>query len=1682
MKHIHQSLSLIILCVLTLLPSWAVAQAPTIAPQTETISLSSSLAWVDEGEAPKSKSPYADPGHIYSYKVNGWTIRLIDAKVDATGIEVFTSGYLHIDCDNTDKRLRSVQFDSFEETLGTYIHGHTQDGTLDKGTGVQAGSAVYTDKVWSARFPDTQTELTFIMVNRDGPQKGSVRFTGNMTITYGESADFPQKEFCELKIERPQIEVPINQNIVTEPTVTVRDKDGNRISQHFAIMYFIEGEPIHDINEDHVTGSTVKQSDGTVVTGGRLGEFTIHVRCFPITEEASRKYTTRVATYKVKVTGRRGIVNVNGENREPGQDYDINIYKGVPIKSPQFKVMDATGQVDISQYYKIDLATLNFQRIEGEAGTAEFINNYEKLEGKKLGQIRGRVTFQPKDEYINTYDAATCILHVTVFEMPTDAQAHVVLRSNELKGEDEIYLKRNNLYFNELVLRVYDNYNNDVSDYYDMSPQAVKMVEVTNSTQMFIRKMTQDEANSNNRLYANDPDYIPARAGDPIFVSGSATGMDIVRMNISKTADAPAIFKNVTKDVKVYIVNNEPDIRFVPEKLVLRKGQTWNSRSSVNPFVVRAYEDLRSFDRQYTAFTYNVSLPTGTTGISYDSNYKYYSSPFANNRNRSFSITANAEGTYYVNVRVTPDDPRTFDATTARLEVQVLNKVQPVVKFSESRLVVRKGQAIIEPVLTITDAQGEDLSSDYTVRYSASLVSDNGYRYDNAGRAIFQSYTMGTTDYSADGKINTDATTSTGNSYMGTYTIRATLTPKDAVNFEAASTSYDLVIYQSNWHYKVVTEKTNPDYGEVYFDKDGLMAAGNIIDGVPGLEVQFGAQGRDYWEVKPDDEESFFVSNNTPVELDPYALTQVVVPTVKEDGTVFNIENIRYKPVRGGFLKLLPASNGFVTVDALWEKDHRYVLAITHAEGVDYQVYIPEETQRKPHRFETILSGGNVAYLYEDSQTDVLKVYGFNFDPAFVATTLDTKAVTEAVAYLNWTKDGNTETKQMKMQGLPHLSLKTSKYVSYDIEANYKDAYAAINTTTGTLTLNQTTDGQPQGSHNSVKVPAHEAPSQTFGNIDSSPVAEQRIRVYGKVESADKVNAAGVVKWAWYDLLIGSINAYHVPEGFTPDVQQEIKDVPGITMTWGGWSRQDQIAYEYNKEGQSYTLQDSWKEAAIDNYAADNGTVEGYLYSSEMGGNSNAKDELAQVWTPEKASVFGVPCRGDYVTFKPTKQGVLYIYVLQKGCSEWNGVDQINPKKNNVIRWRPLFIVDDRGEGVPLKKSADVFSTEANASLGYFTHSRYRSDKDGNGLDGAKLSAYFTEWKDGLTEARLNFLRDNWGNVGDRQKVISLDELPEFKAKGMKTGGHAIMSKGFVRYTIDVLPGKTYYVYQTGSKMGFAGFAFDAQHDQAATAQELYSNTSQSYRTTTVQAHADVTLKGKKIIKDRWNALTLPFSMNEAQVEQTFGKGTRITVFKDVDEQASTTGRIYFTEHRYQHVVAGLPMLIWPTFEGTGLTMKTDTKNNAEYVDEITMHDVSITKHDNDAPFKLHSVTTPGYTMEPIYEVTADKEIHVGDYYMSWGTLIHSNYGNQSGTFNAVLRAPAATAPAKMAMFVGDFLEDEGIEQTAGTTTGIDELEATGTTTLPAGVYNLQGQRVADDLRGLSQGVYIYNGKKVIIK
>jgi hypothetical protein len=216
-----------------------------------------------------------------------------------------------------------------------------------------------------------------------------------------------------------------------------------------------------------------------------------------------------------------------------------------------------------------------------------------------------------------------------------------------------------------------------------------------------------------------------------------------------------------------------------------------------------------------------------------------------------------------------------------------------------------------------------------------------------------------------------------------------------------------------------------------------------------------------------------------------------------------------------------------------------------------------------------------------------------------------------------------------------------------------------------------------------------------------------------------------------------------------------------------------------------------------------------------------------------------------------------------------------------------------------------------------------------------------------VQEARTLYFTDENGK-GKQASYYSVD------ASNLTIGtdsGYTVKAKGFYEYSFYVNAGQTYFLYAAGSKLGFAGFEFNLnERDLGSMAINSGNGTVQ------FNPYTNVTFT-RTLTKNRWNSLVLPFSMNEAQVRETFGEGTTIMQFDDV---ANNT--IKFKQHYYQYIVAGQPCLIFPT---GGWDAVADSSNH-DQVTSFTMKQVSV-RSDNAGLKDYKSTTTTGYTMKGIY-------------------------------------------------------------------------------------------------------------------
>ena len=126
---------------------------------------------------------------------------------------------------------------------------------------------------------------------------------------------------------------------------------------------------------------------------------------------------------------------------------------------------------------------------------------------------------------------------------------------------------------------------------------------------------------------------------------------------------------------------------------------------------------------------------------------------------------------------------------------------------------------------------------------------------------------------------------------------------------------------------------------------------------------------------------------------------------------------------------------------------------------------------------------------------------------------------------------------------------------------------------------------------------------------------------------------------------------------------------------------------------------------------------------------------------------------------------------------------------------KKVYVADEKGEIVKevvadtkSKVAAQMWKDDGRARAEYFWGS------EGVAYNKATMES-FLKIND---PDKWSFL-DNWPNPGMQQHVFKL---------GKDEDGHVLITKGIVRYTFNVLPGKTYYIFSNTAKLGLAGFIF----------------------------------------------------------------------------------------------------------------------------------------------------------------------------------------------------------------------------------------------------------------------------------
>lgn len=466
---------------------------------------------------------------------------------------------------------------------------------------------------------------------------------------------------------------------------------------------------------------------------------------------------------------------------------------------------------------------------------------------------------------------------------------------------------------------------------------------------------------------------------------------------------------------------------------------------------------------------------------------------------------------------------------------------------------------------------------------------------------------------------------------------------------------------------------------------------------------------------------------------------------------------------------------------------------------------------------------------------------------------------------------------------------------------------------------------------------------------------------------------------------------------------------------------------------------------------------------------SNALPETTNIYSADfksytgtiKDNMFNVPCSGSFLEFNPATNGKVTVHIFQNGAFD-GGV--YRPQ-------RRVFVMDEAGNFV--ESEAHIETTSGKPTGGIQPISSYKWDLNPKGKDTAptieEVRSHFNGIPNTFDMTANAFKNDVY------ESLLSNDLVPNAAAgKGNGSLGWSVLADSPVTYIFKVKAGKTYYLYNFGSKIGFYGFSFDEGETKPTVDPVNYNaddaNANNVVEKTAEDHVAQVKIE-RKMVANRWTTCVLPFSLNRQQVDAIFGpaysatakEGTQILYFDHIEGN-----KAYFVRHAYNTIVAGKPFLIKPT-------------KNIESINTADVTDYKYVTIENIEPNDW--CKSNGYVWTSSYNTM---NIAKNDYFIGASDGKFKAYSANSGTvkgFRGFLKAnlPAGAKPVMLSISTSSITDGND-----GETTGIEDLIITTDGELmPANsrVYNINGQLVSEDassFQSLPSGIYIINGKKYI--
>ena len=763
-------------------------------------------------------------------------------------------------------------------------------------------------------------------------------------------------------------------------------------------------------------------------------------------------------------------------------------------------------------------------------------------------------------------------------------------------------------------------------------------------------------------------------------------------------------------------------------------------------------------------------------------------------------------------------------------------------------------------------------------------------------------------------------------------------------------------------------------------------------------------------------------------------------------------------------------------------------------------------------KFLDVFSGANIKLAVKTSGKDNFNTFTVPliYDGADVSSYFDyTYEITSTSTANKQSKNGNVLTYYPKNAGTYTVKVSaTVKTNKKDPTLDYSDVYSNPTSITFTLDVNATYI-RPVVKLNPVSVNMYtgtreDAPDVTItnykdnsvidesnyhvswttftpgickvddnGNIEAVSVGDGKIRV---VVRGDKMESTT----AFLNVLVDDPAMYRVKGtgikyGNHTTMWNQDKT---MSVVLGGWLFSDDVEKIVTTPGTSSeglsagyywgpgASLPKWKLTGFDYYVAGDKNR-----NARQENGSNALPETTNIYSADfksytgtiKDKMFNVPCSGSFLEFNPATNGKVTVHIFQNGAFD-SGV--YRPQ-------RRVFVMDEAGNFV--ESEAHIETTSGKPTGGIQSLSSYKWDLNPKGKDTAPTIEEVRSHFKGMPTT-FDMTPEGFKN-NVYESLLSTGIVPNAAAgKGNGSLGWSVLADSPVTYTFNVKAGKTYYLYNFGSKIGFYGFSFDEGETKPKVDPVNYNADDANANNVvekTAEGHVAQVKIVRKMVANRWTTCVLPFSLNRQQVDAIFGpaysatakEGTQILYFDHVEGS-----KAYFVRHAYNTIVAGKPFLIKPT-------------KNVESINTKDVKDYPYVTIENIEPAKWCESKSNGYVWTSSYNTM---NIAKNDYFIGASDGKFKAYSANSGTvkgFRGFLKADHSAGAKPTMLSISTSSITDGND---GETTGIEDLIITTDGELmPANsrVYNINGQLVSEDassFQSLPSGIYIINGKKYI--